>query len=289
MTHEAIFWTLLTTVASGFFVLTSKVVAHKKLNPSANTIIAYSVSFVLLLCIYLKANIQVPQQAPLILFFAVCGGVFYVISFLTRIHSLKYIDSVLFLPINKILGPIVVVIGSIILFQEKLTQMQIIGVLFSICVPMLLINNKEKQRQSHLQLGIILLVISTIFGAVNNFFPKATLNFTDNLMFYYVWQQLAMIVFAAGYYLYHNYKNNLKFKITKYEFNFGILTGILTFLTVYTWMRALEVAPLSLLYTIHAHYILIPIIFSVFYYKEHIDFKKALAVVLSMIAIAFLI
>jgi uncharacterized membrane protein len=54
-------------------------------------------------------------------------------------------------------------------------------------------------------------------------------------------------------------------------------------------MQAMAIAPLSIVYTIHAHYILIPIIFSVIYYKEHMDLRKFLAVLISMIAIAFLI
>jgi drug/metabolite transporter (DMT)-like permease len=67
------------------------------------------------------------------------------------------------------------------------------------------------------------------------------------------------------------------------------MSSIIAVCSFGTFMKALSLSPLSLLYTIHAHYILIPIIFSVFYYKEHIDRKKVFAVFLSMIAIAFLI
>jgi uncharacterized membrane protein len=54
-------------------------------------------------------------------------------------------------------------------------------------------------------------------------------------------------------------------------------------------MNAMSTGQVSLVYTIQAHYIVIPIILSVIYYKEHMDLRKFAAVVLSMVAIGLLV
>jgi len=46
--------------------------------------------------------------------------------------------------------------------------------------------------------------------------------------------------------------------------------------------------PLAIVYTVNSFYILIPIILSVIIYKEHFNLRKALAIGLSIVALAFL-
>jgi drug/metabolite transporter (DMT)-like permease len=245
MSPEAIFWTTLTTLFSGVFVAMSKVVVQKNLNPNLNTVLSYGISLFGMLCLFFGTNAQIPDNYTTIILLAFAGGVIYGVSFLTRMESLRYIDSVIFFPINKILGPILVVSGSILMFGEALTSMQIFGVLLSICVPLLLISKQEKHRQNHLYLGIILLIISTFASALNLMFPKTALNFINSLSFYYVWQYFATLLFALLYYVYCEYKNPTRHTITKHEINVGLFTGVFSFLTAYTWMRAQDIFVIS--------------------------------------------
>jgi multidrug transporter EmrE-like cation transporter len=52
--------------------------------------------------------------------------IFYFFSTLTRMESMKNIDSVLFFPIFKTISPILVTFSGILIFQESLTVKEII-------------------------------------------------------------------------------------------------------------------------------------------------------------------
>ena len=71
-------------------------------------------------------------------------------------------------------------------------------------------------------------------------------------------------------------------KYLKYGVFFGIfMAGSNIFLFL-----ALQEGLVSIVYTIQSIYILIPIILSIVYFKEHINKRKIIAVILSIIALA---
>jgi uncharacterized membrane protein len=109
------------------------------------------------------------------------------------------------------------------------------------------------------------------------------------IFFLLFWGQFFAFFISLAIALHDSYKKEIRIKISKEDLKFGTITSILSGFSVFSLLKAIQTGPYSLVYTIHAHYILIPIIFSVFFYKEHINFKKVCAVVLSMVAIAFLI
>jgi drug/metabolite transporter (DMT)-like permease len=183
MTQEAIFWTLITTLLAGIHVSLGKIVAQKKINGSLNSIFTFLFSSIVFGLIFLFFKFPTPPDFQFVLLLALCAGFVYGISFITRIYSLHHIDSVLFFPINKILGPIFAVSAGILIFKEQLTNIQMFGVLLSIFVPVLLINKSEKQRQTNLYLGIILLILSTLFGSIQSIFLKTALNLEANIFY----------------------------------------------------------------------------------------------------------
>ena len=56
----------------------------------------------------------------------------------------------------------------------------------------------------------------------------------------------------------------------------------------YLLLLAFHLGQISLVYTIHAHYILIPIFLSVWWYGEHMNLRKFAAVVLSCVTLTLL-
>ncbi len=288
MSFEATVWTLLATLFAGVHIFTSKVVAQKGINISVNSMFNFILpSFVwLLLLIFIDQKI--PEHYLEIIFYSTLGGISYGISFLTRTYSLKNIDSVIFFPINKILGPLIAVIGGVFYFKEYLSLTNYFGVMLSILVPVLLINNKEKTRQKNLFLGIILLIVSTFTGTITHFFTKTSLAFGQD-GFFLCLAVGQFVGFLVSYILYIYENSHFKIIFTKKDLKYGTMTAFLGSLAIFAISKAIMTGPISIVYTIHAHYILIPILLSVFFYKEHIDTKKVLAVLLSMSAIAFLI
>jgi uncharacterized membrane protein len=161
--------------------------------------------------------------------------------------------------------------------------------ILSVSVPLLLINNTEKHRQKNLFLGLVLLFVSTVFGVSQQISLKYILSIENNILLITTLTQFFAFLISLIILFYEKHKNNKAIILDKENIKYGILSGIISVISFWTFMQAMAIAPLSIVYTIHAHYILIPIIFSVIYYKEHMDLRKFLAVLISMIAIAFLI
>jgi drug/metabolite transporter (DMT)-like permease len=164
MTQEAIFWTLLATILAGIHLTIGKVTAQKKINSSLNSVITFLFSTLILSFFLFLQGLNINSNINTIFLLCTIAGFVYGISFILRIQALHHIDSVLFFPINKIIGPIIAIFGGIFLFGETLTKTQFLGVILSVSVPLLLINNTEKHRQKNLFLGLVLLFVSTVFG-----------------------------------------------------------------------------------------------------------------------------
>ena len=68
----------------------------------------------------------------------------------------------------------------------------------------------------------------------------------------------------------------------------GLVSAFFGLLSAYALFMALSTGLVSLVYVIQAHYILIPIILSVWWYGDHINFRKFAAVAISFLAITML-
>ena len=69
----------------------------------------------------------------------------------------------------------------------------------------------------------------------------------------------------------------------------GAITGVFSFTGFWMLLKAMSMGQISIVYVIHAHYILVPIVLSIWWYREHINVRKVAAVGVSFLAIALLI
>ncbi len=84
-------------------------------------------------------------------------------------------------------------------------------------------------------------------------------------------------------------KKNLKYeKQNKDIIKFSVFQWVIHFFAFYFFIKALE-WNLAVVYTINSFSILIPIILSIIFFKEHFSFKKAFVIVLSIISIILFI
>jgi len=232
----------------------------------------------------------VPISWQIVVFYGVLSGVLYAIGNYLRIEGLKHIDSVIFFPLNKVFGPLLVLAGSIIFLGESLTGLQLLGVALSITVPLLLISSSEQHRQSNLSRGLVFLAASTVFVAVSTVLTKVGLNFDTSIFFMMGVSQMAAFTASMAIHVQSHTETSHTASFSKRrDWEIGVLTAVLSIAALYSLFKAMTLAQLSLVYTIHAHYILIPIILSVWWYGEHINVRKLLAVVVSFLAIGLLI
>jgi len=282
-------WTLAATLFAGIHLFLQKIVANENRSSAFNGFFMYGISGAMALAVMFSIS-EIPEEWAAIGFFAIIAGVTHGIGNFVRIESLKYIDSVIYFPINKVLGPLIVLVGGIVFFKDSLTVLQYIGIIASICVPLLLVSATEKHLQNNLRLGIIFLVVSTLLTAGSTLFTKQALVDTSTVLFVLSIGQIAGTVSSLIILLKQHGREfrktlNLDFR----EIYLGVIGGILAFFSSYSLLKALSLGLISIVYTIHAHYILVPIVLSIWWYREHINVRKVAAVALSFLAIALLV
>ncbi len=288
MSLEAALWTLAATFIGGFAAFVQKVIAREGRGSALNGMFMYAGAAIAALVALPFYGIPVSWQT--VTLYAVMSGVIYAVGNYLRIESLKHIDSVIYFPLNKVFGPLLVISASIVFLSESLTWLQGVGVVLSMTVPLLLISNGEKHRQNNLKLGLILLCASTAIIAVSTILMKPGVSLDTSIFFFMAVSQIAGLAASIGVHVRtHTDDTHFASLSKRRDWELGAFTAILSGLSLYTLLKAMSLGQLSLVYTIHAHYILIPIILSVWWYGEHINVRKLLAVVVSFLAIGLLI
>lgn len=283
----AFIWALVATLMAGIQVFSQKVVAHEARDSALNGIFGYGISGAIAAAVFFPFY-KVPDVWLPILLIASASGVVHALGSYVRIESLKFIDAVIYFPINKVLGPLLVVCIGVWWFGEQLSITQYVGIAFSITVPLLLVSTSEHHRQKNLQLGLILLVVSTVLTSLTSPFMKAALNLDTTIFFAMVASQIAGALASVVLYAYLKRKERRYFTLHTRDIQLGVVNGGLQFFSFYSFLMAISLGYLSIVYVIHAHYILVPIILSVWWYKDHINARKLIAIVVSSLAILLL-
>lgn len=216
---------------------------------------------------------------------ATCGGVM-------KVYALRYIDTTIFYPLFKLLSPLLAVIIGISLFSERFTLFEWFGIMLGLLVPLLLISKIENQRQNNLIQGVIFVVAisgtSAVAAALNKYAVDVGMSEWATLWYASWGIFIGSIILVAGKlknqtfsHIYSNTKKDLVF----FAFIRSFLICVSLLLILYAYGHG---GTLGVVQTIHSMYIIIPILLSVWWYKEHIDTKKVAAVIISVVALGFL-
>lgn len=286
MDQTTLLWTLAGTFFAGIALFIQKVVAEEGRSSAFNGLFMYGLSGIIAFALLPTA--EVPIDWRIVAFFGLSAGAIHGLGNFLRIESLKYIDSVLFFPLNKVFGPLLVVIGGIVLFSDSLSPVQYVGVALSLTVPLLLVSSVERSRQKNLTSGMRLLVVSTILSAVSILLTKQGLRNSDVLFMLCMSQITGTLASVAILFRQHGAGRAMFAHANQRDITLGLLSGVFAFASSYCLFEALDTGLVSLVYVIQAHYILIPIVLSVWWYRDHINTRKFAAVVLSFFAIGLL-
>jgi drug/metabolite transporter (DMT)-like permease len=290
MDHTTFLWTIAATVLAGLQFFVNKIAAEKKLNSGLNGFFGYGLS------VFGAAGLLffyegMPADWVFIALLAGLSGIVHGSGSYFRTEALKVIDAVIYFPLNKVLGPILVAVAGVSLLGENLTGTQQWGVLLSVLVPLLLVSKVEQQRQKNLHRGIGFMVLSTVLTAVSIVMTKHTLSVGSQIFFFMFFSQAAAMGTSFIVFYFSTVRKNvasLVSHISREDVVIGGLSALFQFTSFTALLMALTQGNVSLVYTIQAHYILIPIFLSVWWYKEHLDLRKFIAVVVSCLAIGLL-
>ncbi len=223
---------------------------------------------------------------------AVIAAVTTFLTLVLKVKSLRLIDATLFFPLYKVGGPLLTIILGILVFRESFTVTEWIGLVVSLSVPLLLITRSERSRQKNLVLGLQILLLASITAAVSAGLSKYGTNIASNLWFFLLVSEVCTVI-SAFLLLVQRHRTGMpiffKTESTADALWLALVMGITQSLSFMALMFAFaKGGSLAIVYTVSSLYILIPIILSILIYKEHWNTQKALAIALSITALALL-
>ena len=176
-------WFILTILAAlfwGFENFLYKVSAQKGYNSTKiTTIFGVTVTILSLLLFFIfKEKIS---NISFLLLIAFLNAVTFFSSVITRFEALKRVGINIFYPINRTGTLFLMIIISYLFLNQRLTSLQIVGLIVTILAIYLLTTNKEKNAKQYIKIGLILTFASTLFAALGNLtleFVKGTFSFT---------------------------------------------------------------------------------------------------------------
>lgn len=283
---------LLSAVFAGVHAYGQKVVVERTLDLYLINALSALVSFVIALALFsfTQSWSTVPWSVYL---FGALGGLLYIAYNTGRMVALRYIDSAIFFPLYKVVSPATIALIGIFIFSEYVTTWEVVGIIFSCLIPLLLITRHEDKRQKNLKLGLILLVATALAAAVSSAInsyvvrPDISLALPLLIVTHAFVLGSGLFLFLRQHHTKHMYRE-LTSHMTKSFIAINVCMGTLQFLAFYTLLLAFSAGDLSVVYAINAHYILIPVVLSVWFYGEHWNARKAFALTLSLAALVLL-
>lgn len=221
------------------------------------------------------------------------GGCLAALTNILKIHALRHIDSTIYFPLFKLFAPAIAIVAGVTFFQESFSTTEWVGMALGLFVPLLLITRAESGRQSNLIAGLILILLTSMTSASSAIFNKYASDVSMPISVILLYASLGILIGSAVTILHKIGWNGVKENIYQHT-SFALLKGAgmrasLIFCSFWLMLYAFaNGGPLAVVQTINSMYILIPIVLSIIFYKEHWNTQKVAAIILSIAALALL-
>jgi len=285
-----IIYAILSAIAAGGYNFMLKVIAERHYDTNLVTCYGYIVGAVVwgLYLLYTSWWKVFTFEEVLFVSLLAFGNVFFFsLSILSRVESMRNIHTVIFFPLYKTFGPIMVTAVSIFFFRESLTPKEILGIIVGITVPLMLITKTENQVQKNLFKWVVLVVVTAVLTTFSTASAK-WVTFEGYSVDLFIFLSFVFgVVFSFITYYFHSRHSHKKY-INIWLWKFSLLVGIVHITSFILFAKAL-VWNLAIVFTINSFSILIPIILSIFFYWEHFNLKKGIVIALSIVSILLFI
>lgn len=284
-------YAIISAVSGGIYIFTTKVAVERGYDGVIFNTFGSIISSVILFGVTAIVS-DFKGLTLLAIGFALVNALAYMIGNFVRYDVLRCIDTAIFYPLYKTFSPILAIGVGILYFSEQFSTMEWIGLVMSLTVPLLLITHAEKARQKDLVRGLKLLFVACLLAAASASVLKLSADIVSNIWLFAACTHALTV--GVGVSVLFSKKNSTEIidqLRNTFDAKYLILILIMgvTFAGSFAFfMLALEAGTLSLVYTIQSLYILIPIVLSIIFYNEHWNSRKILAIILSIVALAFL-
>lgn len=284
-----LFYAVLSALTGWLYNFTYKVIAQRNYDTHLSTIYSYATATFLsgIYCLYIGAFSVSYNIFLITLLLSTINISFFYISVISRVESMKNIDTVIFFPLYKTFGPIIVTCISLFFFWEYLSLKDALGIIIGITVPLMLITKTENRIQKNLYLWVILVLLTAVVTSISSAATKMVYVKEGSPEIFLFTSLFLWTLFSLTAYYLHSRKSHKKYERHGIH-KFSIGAGFIHVLAFFTFIKALE-WNLAVAFTINSFSILIPIILSIIFYGEHFNMKKWIVIALSIISILLFI
>ena len=262
-----------------------KVSAEKKCN-AAWTTFSFMATVSILSWILFFLFDQSVQDVKFLLFIAFLNSSTFAFGTITHIEALKHIAVSVAYPIIR-LNVVVVVIFSILFFNDQPSFYQVIGIISAMAVIAILTMHTDSQKLSYTNTrrGYILVFISFLCGSVASISSKFAAMYTNKIGFMAT-SYLIGTLFSFG--LAKNLETGQENPKHRDALIIGVAMGLINFVGFYAFLKALAIGPLSIIVSIAGMHFVIAILLSALIYKEKLAPLRVVGIALSIVAIFLL-
>jgi drug/metabolite transporter (DMT)-like permease len=210
----------------------------------------------------------------------------FLIATMAHMEALKHMAASIVYPIIR-LNAVVVVVFSIVFFNDQLTIYQVMGISLAMVVIATLTRGIEKSAfpRGKLRLGLIFIFTSMLAGSIAAISSKFAAIHTNNLAFMAL--SYAMSALSSL-----GIKGKLETEGSREKrrgtLKIGFCMGIINFAGYYSFLQALSKGPLSIIASIIGMHFVIAIILSAIIYKEKLTPLRIGGIALTIASIVLL-
>lgn len=284
-------WAILSATCFGIYSFFYKRAAEEKADVITIQIVMPSTVIILSVLLLSTTNLPIGDNIPFIAGVAFLQGILFYLTTVTRLKSFEYdIPSHIVFPIIKSSTILIVLISALIFneFNNLYEPKRATGIFLAILATYLLLpGNRNLNKLS--RIGLIFAVAAMFSSAGASISSKYLFSVSElnnaevNIFGFILFSNIVTLFLSFG----NMYASSSKSK--RYDFNhglsWGIIMGVLNFIGFSAFLQAIKYGDLSLVATINALYILIPIVLSAIVYKEKLNVTSKFAVILSILAI----
>ena len=228
----------------------------------------------------------------LIVLISFAAGLFAAVGGIWKVYALRYIDTTIYFPLLKLASPILAIIFGVVFFSEAFSLYEWIGLLMGLLVPLLLITKAENQRQNNLLMGLMLVALTAVISAGTAAMYKYSIDITQHVWAVHGILSFGVFVGSCISLVFKKGRKTIESIQTETNLTFVVWAGIRGLLiatsTVLLLFAFKTGGTLAVVHTIHSLYILVPIVLAIVFYKEHWNWQKVIAIVLSVVALGLL-
>lgn len=262
-----------------------KVSAERGCNTAWTTFAFMATVTVLSALLFLFSNASV-ANITFLLFIAFVNGSAFSLATVTHIEALKYVPAGVAYPIIR-LNAVIVIIFSVIFFDDRVSVCQVIGIILALTVIVILSRQAEDEKSStvNMRRGFVLITVALLSGAVASISSKFAAVHTNKMAFMALSYLLATL-FSFGL---TKRKEPQEAKPSHKDALFiGCVMGVINFVGFYSFLKALSLGPLSIIVSITGLHFVIAILLAVLIYREPLTPSRVLGILLTIAAVTFL-